>query len=620
MFCFRFFGSAKTDSVRFKWGFGEGRLKDKCAFFELIKILYLKASGENCLQNAHFYKQKGPCLKTPSNWTRSVFPLLTFVIQQRENPKSWHFFFIFACNCFCEDGRHLKAPGITDRRSLAITTRKGVNRKEFLQKDSKFELGDGKRLSIILNPPGCHTGPKFLETCFEVLETSFWVKRCTNFPKICANFPKICWKISKNTVTRFLNNFRIYGTPPSPGVYNDTSKRCTCLLTGACKHCYGNAFLPTQNQKASGQKTTKSAFSKRALHSNVPSNLVPSTFLKHFRRQRGCPWYGPSAPPGRHFAIRTLGYKRAFGAGTRYFFGHFWAFLGQRGGTRVAPGTVPLRNPKGTSRKACLENPDKRPRHRGFEKSAEIGHGSSAPTEKHNRTSVLGVPEERSCRTLIASCRGKKIDSVQSRCIVKGEAQKSPLFWRFSGGFCFSQDRLFSRNSTRKPLNLIKSPICTNAPCKTACLYNAPSMHTLEKIEDKLLVFSNFSGTPGNIPPEIPGYPAKKFGFHGFRGTYRTIWPPHPSRGRPPPHPKISGPKSLGLGSFFLPDLEPSPSRSFVVSRSVGIARNHSLAIVDGNRKWQGIARSRGTKVFMRRFGHLSCPRHPARRSKNATR
>ena len=72
------------------------------------------------------------------------------------------------------------------------------------------------------------------------------------------------------------------------------------------------------------------------------------------------------------------------------------------------------------------------------------------------------------------------INSVQTRCIVKGEAQKSPLFWRFSGGFWFSQDRLFSRNSTRKPLNLIKSPIFTNAPCKTACLYNAPSMHTLD--------------------------------------------------------------------------------------------------------------------------------------------
>ena len=33
--------------------------------------------------------------------------------------------------------------------------------------------------------------------------------------------------------------------------------------------------------------------------------------------------------------------------------------------------------------------------------------------------------------------RGQRdlINSVQTRCIVKGEAQKSPLFWRFSGAF-----------------------------------------------------------------------------------------------------------------------------------------------------------------------------------------
>ena len=30
--------------------------------------------------------------------------------------------------------------------------------------------------------------------------------------------------------------------------------------------------------------------------------------------------------------------------------------------------------------------------------------------------------------------------------------------------------------------------------------------------------------------------------------------PPTPSHGRPPPHPKISGPKSLDLGSFFFPE------------------------------------------------------------------
>ena len=85
---------------------------------------------------------------------------------------------------------------------------------------------------------------------------------------------------------------------------------------------------------------------------------------------------------------------------------------------------------------------------------------------------------------------GTLFNSVQTRCIVKGEAQKSPIFWRFSGGFGLSQDRLFSRNSARKPLNLIKSPIFTNAPCKTACLYNAPSMHTLDLFpENEELLF-----------------------------------------------------------------------------------------------------------------------------------
>ena len=55
-------GSAKTDPVRFKWGFGEGRLKDKVAFFEACKILCLR--GENCLQNPIFISKKGPLKKT----------------------------------------------------------------------------------------------------------------------------------------------------------------------------------------------------------------------------------------------------------------------------------------------------------------------------------------------------------------------------------------------------------------------------------------------------------------------------------------------------------------------------------------------------------------------------
>ena len=66
--------------------------------------------------------------------------------------------------------------------------------------------------------------------------------------------------------------------------------------------------------------------------------------------------------------------------------------------------------------------------------------------------------------------------------LYKARLRQFHFFWRFSGGFWFSQDHLFSRNSTRKPLNLIKSPIFTNTPCKSTCLYNAPSMHTVDQI------------------------------------------------------------------------------------------------------------------------------------------
>ena len=61
-----------------------------------------------------------------------------------------------------------------------------------------------------------------------------------------------------------------------------------------------------------------------------------------------------------------------------------------------------------------------------------------------------------------------------------------------------------------------------------------------------------FRAPPGQ-PCKIPGYPAKKFGFPGFRGTYRTFGP-HPFTWKTPPHRKKSGLKSFGLGSLLLPD------------------------------------------------------------------
>ena len=56
--------------------------KTNLPFLRLIRALYLR--GENCLQNAHFYKPKGSWFKRPLNWTGSICPLLkTFSLFQR---------------------------------------------------------------------------------------------------------------------------------------------------------------------------------------------------------------------------------------------------------------------------------------------------------------------------------------------------------------------------------------------------------------------------------------------------------------------------------------------------------------------------------------------------------
>ena len=60
----------------------------------------------------------------------------------------------------------------------------------------------------------------------------------------------------------------------------------------------------------------------------------------------------------------------------------------------------------------------------------------------------------------------------------------------------------------------------------------------------KQTFFLKLFGHPRDIRAKIPGYHGKKFGFPGF---------PHPFTWKTPTHPKLSGPKSLGLGSFFLP-------------------------------------------------------------------
>ena len=84
--------------------------------------------------------------------------------------------------------------------------------------------------------------PNFSKLVSKFCDTGFQAEICTNFlkiftiapkistnsPKSCSNFPKILTnfrkRFYKNIVTSLLNNFRIYGSPPSPGVHNDTKK------------------------------------------------------------------------------------------------------------------------------------------------------------------------------------------------------------------------------------------------------------------------------------------------------------------------------------------------------------------------------------------------------------
>ena len=80
----------KADLVRFKWGLGEVLLKDKFAFKSLFKVLYLRR--ENCLQDAHFYKQQVPCLKNPFKLDRVNFSTLEF--RQIEFPRFFSDWFL----------------------------------------------------------------------------------------------------------------------------------------------------------------------------------------------------------------------------------------------------------------------------------------------------------------------------------------------------------------------------------------------------------------------------------------------------------------------------------------------------------------------------------------------
>ena len=81
----------------------------------------------------------------------------------------------------------------------------------------------------------------------------------------------------------------------------------------------------------------------------------------------------------------------------------------------------------------------------------DIGHTNFIPTTYQRRGVTMAVIDSNVYSARLSrhsnhrvlqgvAQRGAQFDfifsnSVQTRCIVKGEAQKSRLFWRFSGGF-----------------------------------------------------------------------------------------------------------------------------------------------------------------------------------------
>ena len=74
-----------------------------------------------------------------------------------------------------------------------------------------------------------------------------------------------------------------------------------------------------------------------------------------------------------------------------------------------------------------------------------------------------------------------------------------------------------------------------------------PPMFMERKLNTNFLFLKLFR-RPRDIPAKSRDIPPKKFDFPGFEGRIE-LFGPHPL-----PHWKISGPKSLGLGSLFLPD------------------------------------------------------------------
>ena len=108
-------------------------------------------------------------------------------------------------------------------------------------------------------------------------------------------------------------------------------------------------------------------------------------------------------------------------------------------------------------------------------------------------------------------------------------------------GWVWSSLRIMGKNA-KKLCRSMQQHMGTRAQVLTCDFNRGPKLNTKD-------FFSNFSGTAG-ISQQNPGVSQQKSLISLILRDILNFLAPTPSRGRPPPHPKISGPESLGLGSF----------------------------------------------------------------------
>ena len=123
---------------------------------------------------------------------------------------------------------------------------------------------------------------------------------------------------------------------------------------------------------------------------------------------------------------------------------------------------------------------------------------------------------------------------------------RGPL--RSAGGL--SETLSETSSKTPKPLRTFQT--CCPYSCCPLIFRRIDYQNRGQKLNPNIF-FSNFSGASG-ISEQNPGISRQKSLIPCVSRDIPNFLAPTLSRGSHPPHQKISGLKSLGLGSFFVPD------------------------------------------------------------------